>query len=59
MALKDFDYSCSFGHKRPIDEMNVTRGLKRHDLILTLLCFQEQTSVQKLFALIMEVIDTL
>ena len=33
VALKDFDYSCSLGFKRPItscrhvDEMNVAKGL--------------------------------
>ena len=39
MALKDFDYSCSLGYKRPItskskDEMNVSRDLKLYDLVL-------------------------
>ena len=42
VALKDFDYSCSLGYKRPFmskskDIMNIAKDLNLHDLILSFL----------------------
>ena len=68
VTFKDFNYSCYLGYKRPItsksklrdiDKMKIAKDLKFHDLIFPSFFFQEQTSLRKLFWLIMEGIDTL
>ena len=58
VALEHFDYSCSLGYQQPItskttlrhlDEMNFTRCLKLHDLILSFLVLSRTNIGSKTF----------